>query len=93
MTTQDRQPNSDSDNTQVALGEAAQPEPEAFAISPAVGGLPSIYVARSPTRAGSGSALWRATIRAARRVVRRLTPHHSATEPRARRRTLPQEKR
>jgi hypothetical protein len=68
MTTPDQQPTADNDNPQLASAQTAQPYPEGFAISPALGGLPPIYVPQSATRATTGAGLWRATIRAVRRA-------------------------
>jgi hypothetical protein len=84
MTTPDRQPARDGNDMQVASAVAAQSRPEEFAISPAIGGLPAIYVPQSPNRASTGAELWRATIRGARWAVRRaghhLSHHHTAPE-------------
>jgi glycine cleavage system H protein len=74
MTAEDRRPTADNDGMQVASGQTAQPHHEGFAISPAVGGLPPIYVPQSPARPGTG--LWHAVTRAARR----LWPQHSAVK-------------
>jgi glycine cleavage system H protein len=79
MTPQDRQPAAAGGEIPVAPGESARPEPGGFAISPAVGGLPRIYVPLSPGAAGTSTGLWRATVRVARwalrRVSRRLTQY------------------
>lgn len=84
MTTPARQSAGKGNDMQVASVGAAEPRPEEFAVSPAVGGLPAIYVPKSPTRASTGTELWRATIRGARWAVHRaahhLSRHHIAPE-------------
>jgi hypothetical protein len=72
MTTPARQSGASADGMGVARAGAAQPRAEGFAISPAIGPLPAIYVPQSPPRAASCTGLWRAIARAACRAARYL---------------------
>jgi glycine cleavage system H protein len=90
MTTPAREPAAARDGMEAAPPGADQTRPEGLAISPAVGGLPAIYVPRSPAQAGTDAALWRAMVRTAGRVARRLRSHQPAPLPPARsQHTLP----
>lgn len=67
----------------VDSAEAARPDKDVFAISPAVGGLPRIYVPQSPANASTGDALWRVTFKIVRWVRRQLgrhLPNHHSKE-------------
>lgn len=70
MTTPASRPAADNHNAQVAPAGAAGADREGFAVSPAIGGLPAIYVSEPRIRAGTASGLWRVTRRAARRAGR-----------------------
>lgn len=76
MTRPARQSCASAEGIEVASAGAAQPRPEGFAISPAAGPLPAIYVPRRPTRATSNTGLWRAIARAACLAARHLPLHH-----------------
>jgi hypothetical protein len=75
MTPQDRQPAAAGGEMPTEPGESSRPGLGVFAISPAVGGLPRIYVPLSPGAAGTSTGLWRATVRVARWALRRVSRH------------------
>ena len=48
----------------IPSAEGAEARPDAFAVSPAIGPLPAIYVRPSPSQATAPGLLWHATVRA-----------------------------
>jgi hypothetical protein len=66
-------PASDGHRMPSAGGTGARPD--AFAVSPAIGPLPGIYVPPSPGQAPAPGLLWRATIWAGSWAVRHLSRH------------------
>jgi hypothetical protein len=83
MTAQTPPPAADS-HKEAGSADAAQSQPDAIAISPAIGPLPAIYVPRTPGKSGPIGPLWHVTARAARLAGRWATRHlphrHHATE-------------
>lgn len=50
-----------SDGPRMPSAESTETRSEAFAVSPAIGPLPAIYVPPSPSQATAPGLLWRAT--------------------------------
>jgi glycine cleavage system H protein len=75
----DRSPATTSDDEDTASADSGEHKPEAFAISPAIGPLPSIYVPQSPDEPSTTDLLWHAEAQAARRARKWAAchlPHH-----------------
>ena len=75
----DRSPATTSDDEATASADSGEHKREAFAISPAVGPLPSIYVPQSPDELSTTDLLWHAEAQAARRArdwAACHLPHH-----------------
>ena len=51
-----------------SAADATTGRPDGFAVSPAIGPLPAIYVPRTPDEATSTGLLWQAAARAVRHV-------------------------
>ena len=67
------------DDGAAASADSGEHEPEAFAISPAVGPVPAIYVPQSPGEPSATGLLWHAEAQAARRArdwAACHLPHH-----------------
>ena len=77
MTTQPPRPATAS-RAETTAAQATEPRPDGYAVSPAIGPLPAIYVRQPPSLACTACALWYAAARAARRAgswaARRRTP-------------------
>jgi hypothetical protein len=90
MTTRTPRPTASSDEKPTEPADATKHPPDEFAVSPALGPLPPIYVALSPTQTDA-SLIWRVAVWAARVAGRRATGHlaggadksHAAAAPRA----------
>ena len=65
MTTQPPRPATAS-RAETTAAQATEPRPDGYAVSPAIGPLPAIYVRQPPSLACTACALWRAAARAAR---------------------------
>jgi glycine cleavage system H protein len=75
----DRSSATTSDDEVAASADSGEHQPEAFAISPAVGPLPSIYVPQSPDEPSTTDLLRHAEAQVARRArdwAARHLPHH-----------------
>jgi glycine cleavage system H protein len=75
----DRPPATTGDDEATASADGVEHKPEAFAISPAVGPLPSIYVPQSPDEPSTTDLLWHAEAQVARRTrdwAACHLPHH-----------------
>jgi len=81
----DRSPATTSDDEATAPADS-EDEPEAFAISPAIGPLPSIYVPPSPSEPSATDLLWHAEAEVARQArdwaACHLPHHHAACRAR-----------
>jgi glycine cleavage system H protein len=72
-------PATTSDEGVTASADDGEHEPEVFAVSPAIGPVPAIYVPQSPTEQGITGPLWQAEAEAVRRAggwVACHLPHH-----------------
>lgn len=74
MTAQTPPPGADS-HKEAGSADAAQSQPDAIALSPAIGPLPTIYVPRALGKSGPIGPLWHVTARAARRWATRHLRH------------------
>jgi len=64
----DRSPSTTSDDEATAPADSGEDKPEASAISPAIGPLPSIYVPQSPSEPSATDLLWHAEAEVARQA-------------------------
>jgi hypothetical protein len=71
----DKPPATTGDDEATESADAGEHKPDGFAISPAIGPLPAIYVPQSPSKSSAAGLFWHAEAQAARQARSRAACH------------------